>query len=456
VSAESLLLQNQPAIRLLIAAIEYLVHPDEIFYQVKLNYQYAAYLQQPHAEQFLTKGENGSYFFEEKIPALHRNKVSSLSTVAINELVFLLLQFLSLDQQTDNYLLRFQDVVFNYVQQYSTSPREFLTYWEEQKESVSIIPPEGIDAVKIYTIHKSKGLQFPVVIVPYAAWKMTPKPDTMVWVKSDEAPFQHLNVFPVEMTKKVEQSLFREAYLQEVEMNYIDNVNLLYVAFTRAEEQLYILSEAEKSAKNEAIPQSVSKLLYAILPDLQLKDSVAENNRFEYGKIVQVKGKEEDAIPLLPLQPVLLHNFRKEIALAKPKTYNEAQEKGNILHEILSKIKQPEQLYKAVATTTTEEVHWYTQAAKNVIALFQQQGWFDLKWQHLNERNMVYKGELLRADRILLSEDTCVIVDYKTGVKEQTHQQQLKKYKVAYSALLQRPVNAYLLYTDTLEIQEVN
>lgn len=100
--------------------------------------------------------------------------------------------------------------------------------------------------MKIYTIHKSKGLQFPVVILPYADWSMKPKSDSTIWVRCDEPPFNELNVFPVEMAKKLENSLFEDDYRKEIEWSYMDNINLLYVAFTRAEEQLYVLSAAKK------------------------------------------------------------------------------------------------------------------------------------------------------------------------------------------------------------------
>ncbi len=456
VSAESLLLQNKISVKLLIAAIEYVLNAQEDFYRVKLNYLYARFLQKENAEEYLSKQNRETYFFEKQVSLLDRKNVEKLSSVAVNELVFLLMNALSLDIQTDNYLLRFQDVIFKYVQSFSTSTNEFLEYWNEQKHKLSIIPPEGMNAVKIYTIHKSKGLQFPVVIVPYANWSMKPKSDSTIWIKSEEPPFNQLNVFPAEMTKKMENSLFEKDYQKEIELNYIDNINLLYVAFTRAEEQLYILSAAEKTPKDETFPQNVSRLLTAIIPKLNLKDSVSDINEFSFGNATTIASNEDEAMAVVILKPTLFHNFKTKIPLATKKEYNEAQIKGNVLHNVLSKINHPSQLQKAIATTVIDEIELYTNASQKVIDFFIKKEWFGENWQQINERSLYYKNEILRADRILLCDNECIIIDYKTGAKENTHEQQLKIYKEAYSTFFPHKISAYLLYTDTLELKEIN
>lgn len=456
VSAESLLLQHQASVKLLIAALQYIQHPGEVFYLVKFNYQAALFYKEENPEGFLAKTAEDVYFFERKMPELSRDRLREWTSVAVHELVFRIMNVLSLDVEADTYLLRFQDVVFNYVQKYSASVRDFLEYWDEQQHKLSIIPPEGMNAVKIYTIHKSKGLQFPVVILPYADWSMKPKSDSTIWVRCDEPPFNELNVFPVEMAKKLENSLFEDDYRKEIEWSYMDNINLLYVAFTRAEEQLYVLSAAKKEKDKDDLPQDVSRLLTQIISGLDLPGSKMEEGVFTYGKKNTTPADAEEAMPVLPLMPVAFHDFKKSIPLVAKKVFNDAQEKGNRLHEILSKIDRPEQLSKAILTTVTNDLEFYHTAAQRVVDVFVRLRWFDERWRQINERGIYYKGELLRADRILLSEAECIIIDYKTGAKDKEHVKQLVKYKEAYSMLFAQKISAYLLYTDTLELKEVN
>jgi len=456
VSAESLLLQNQLSIKLLIAALEYVTHVKEDFYAVKLNYLYARFLHQENIENYLVKKKEQHYFFEDKISFLRKENIDNLSSVAVNELLFLLIKELQLDLQSDSYLWRFQDIVLKFSQTKSTDVIDFLSFWNEQKHKLSIIPPDGINAVKIYTIHKSKGLQFPIVILPYCSWSMKPKPDATIWLKNNESPFDKLNAFPAEMTKRMDNSLFFDEYNKEMEANFIDNINLLYVAFTRPEEKLYILSSAETSSKTEPLPQNVSKLLYNIVPQINLEEATHTVNEFSYGNINTITEIEEELVQTINVVSADYKNFKENTQLHRERIFNEEQVKGNILHDILSKINQPDQLRKAVITTTNEDVEAYTLAAQKVMKIFEEKHWFDKKWQHINERNLYFNNKLLRADKILLSDDECIILDYKTGAKETAHIKKMNEYISSYSSLHAQKISAYLIYIENVELVQIH
>jgi ATP-dependent helicase/nuclease subunit A len=458
VSAESLLLQHQQSIKLLIAAMQYIAYPEEDFYAVKLNYLFAGFTGKEHAEQYLAKHAAEYYFFEEQISFLQRKNAQKLSAVSVLELVFLLMKELGLDIQTDSYLWRFQDIVLQHGRQQINSLVDFLEYWEANKSKLSILPPEGMDAVQIYTIHKSKGLQFPVVILPYADWSMKPKPTSSIWVKSNEPPFDELKAFPVEMNKKMESSLFASFYQKEVEATYMDNINLLYVACTRPEEQLYILSDIQKENKSDELPANVSELLKNILSGLTLENSTCTDDEFIFGKRSEAPTSSETQKGVKSIAPGFIHNFKANLPLSGSEEHNEAQVKGNMLHTILSKVHRPDQWHKAVASTALnqKEVAIYSTAVKKVIDFFEQQQWYDASWQHLSEQSVWFKQNELRPDKVLLKEDQCIIIDYKTGAKEKKHTAQVKEYMAAYATILQRPVSGFLLYIDTLELQAVN
>ena len=458
VSAESLLLQNKLSIKLLIAALEYILHSNENFYAVKLNYLYAQFLEKDYIESYLVKPKNNTYFFEQQLPFFIKENVLKLTSMAMNELVFLLIQQFGLDAQTDNYILRFQDVVMQHAQNATNSIVDFLDFWNEQKNKISILPPDGIDAVKIYSIHKSKGLQFPIVIIPFCDWKMSPKTRSLIWLQNNEKPFDVLKTFPVEFSQEMENSLFELDYKKEIEATYIDNINLLYVAFTRAETQLYILSSIEKEDKKEALPQNTSRLLTNIIPTLNLKNAEINTNEFIFGKKVSKIVKEEKKIELKNIELVTIQDFKQKINLKHKIQYNDAQAKGTTLHTILANINQPNQLEKAINTAilTEIEIPFYTEKTKNIISLFKQNNWFDAKWQHFNERELLYNKENLRADKILLSDDVCIVIDYKTGAKEKNHITQLQEYMNVCTTTLQQKIQGYLLYVDTMELVEIN
>ena len=458
VSAESLLLQNKLSIKLLIAALEYILHSNENFYAVKLNYLYAQFLEKDYIESYLVKPKNNTYFFEQQLPFFIKENVLKLTSMAMNELVFLLIQQFGLDAQTDNYILRFQDVVMQHAQNATNSIVDFLDFWNEQKNKISILPPDGIDAVKIYSIHKSKGLQFPIVIIPFCDWKMSPKTRSLIWLQNNEKPFDVLKTFPVEFSQEMENSLFELDYKKEIEATYIDNINLLYVAFTRAETQLYILSSIEKEDKKEALPQNTSRLLTNIIPTLNLKNAEINTNEFIFGKKVSKIVKEEKKIELKNIELVTIQDFKQKINLKHKIQYNDAQAKGTTLHTILANINQPNQLEKAINTAilTEIEIPFYTEKTKNIISLFKQNNWFDAKWHHFNERELLYNKENLRADKILLSDDVCIVIDYKTGAKEKNHITQLQEYMNVCTTTLQQKIQGYLLYVDTMELVEIN
>ncbi len=455
-SAESLLLNGQANIALLLSALTYILHSDEDFYVIQFNYLLAQYLQKPSLENYLQK-QNKQYFFENEFPLFQRKNTSTLRSISINELVFQVAQALQFDTQLDEYLLRFQDVAHQFAQQRSTSLSDFINYWNENEDKLSILPPEGIDAVNIMTIHKSKGLQFPIVIMPYANQELKPKSESLIWINSDEKPFNKLNAFPVNLTSKTKDSLFEAEYLKEFSATYLDNINILYVAFTRAEEQLYVLADASKSDSKDKspLPNFMNKLIHKVVQSMHLENAQFEANCFTYGTVNTNKQAPEEINTTAYLSPQHFTDFKTKVPLAITTSYNEAQEKGTKMHEVLAKIKQKNQWKNAIASTVTDDDGYYAQQTQLVLQFFEKQQWFDEKWQHINERSFTFNGEFMRADKILLSADSCIIIDYKTGAKENTHIHQLQNYKAAYATFVPQKVSAFLLYIDTLELQEI-
>ncbi|WP_159467528.1 exodeoxyribonuclease V subunit beta [Dyadobacter sp. 3J3] len=190
------------------------------------------------------------------------------------------------ENKTENeYLFRFLDVVLEFGTRKSNHLGDFLTYWDTSKHKLSITIPADTDALRITTIHKSKGLEYPVVIVPYANWKVTPNAKLdRLWIDLDEVPYEELvltekgnELFPVtkklrsslvSVVKDLDNTLVSDQYQEEKTRTMVENLNLLYVAFTRPIQRLYILAKREKNLKQS---QQVSSWLHDYLsqPDSQ-------------------------------------------------------------------------------------------------------------------------------------------------------------------------------------------
>lgn len=167
--------------------------------------------------------------------------------------------------KTENeYLFRFLDVVLEFGTRKSNHLGDFLQYWETSKHKLSITIPADTDALRITTIHKSKGLEYPVVIIPYANWKVTPDAKLgKMWVDMEYIDYGELTfsektneLFPihkklktsqVSVVKDLDETLVAEQYQNEKTRTLVENLNLLYVAFTRPIQKLYVLAKREKN-----------------------------------------------------------------------------------------------------------------------------------------------------------------------------------------------------------------
>jgi ATP-dependent exoDNAse (exonuclease V) beta subunit len=182
--------------------------------------------------------------------------------VSVFELTELLMQQFGLFKQQleSEYLFRFLDVVLEFGNRKSNHLGDFLNYWESAKYKFSITVPDGTDAIRITTIHKSKGLEYPVVLIPYAQWKVTPNARLdRLWVDMDDIDYEEIKIQDkphythpklrssmVSVVKELENTVVGEQYREERMRTLIENLNLLYVAFTRPVQRLYVLAKRER------------------------------------------------------------------------------------------------------------------------------------------------------------------------------------------------------------------
>ena len=158
------------------------------------------------------------------------------------------------------YLNAFQDLVMNFSSGKSADIESFIGWWETTGMKKSIALPANQDAARILTIHKAKGLEFKVVILPFLSWSLDHgfSKQPVLWVKPGSPPFNELGLVPVRYRKALADTIFADDYINEKYSAYIDNINLLYVAMTRARDAIYgFVPESPENPK--LLPESLRK-----------------------------------------------------------------------------------------------------------------------------------------------------------------------------------------------------
>ena len=148
---------------------------------------------------------------------------------------------LSRIEKQDAYLFSFFDAVSNYLQENSSELTAFITYWEE-KLCYKTIPSGEIEGIRILSIHKSKGLEFHTVLLPFCDWKLENEKASYIWCSPQEVPFNELQLLPISYGTNMNESIYQPDYLKEKLQLWVDSLNLLYVAFTRPKCNLVVLS----------------------------------------------------------------------------------------------------------------------------------------------------------------------------------------------------------------------
>jgi len=463
ISSESLLLTQSQQVNFLIAWIQYLADSSDVIPKV-------------HIIQYLTDKGVVSNIDMEKLftPGNHPDaaKFNELLTkhflfADFNQLknleIFGLTQFLifhfKLDVFNDSYLRFFQDFVMEFVKDHRGGLPEFLEWWEEKSRKASVIIPEGIDAVRIMTIHKAKGLQFPAVIYPFADEQVRPT-RKYVWVPVEEKIASPLKIAYLPMQKTLSETIYNGVYEDEMSRSLVDLVNVLYVALTRPEERLYVLvgDFPEKTEGTLSVSKLLSRFFMTEGKWEKEKDSYQYGNRWQRSapkSSANKPGMVEETISRRPVMNMLLrHHAPKAWDMEEPE---KNREWGNLVHLAMSKISQEEDVKPVLQELLEEGVissGQYTELADlmNVIMKDPEiKRFFGPAIDFRNEPEIITAdGYLYRPDRVVMSQDGATIIDYKTGRQRDSHRDQLLTYVDLISEMKYEIEGAYLLYLNTI------
>ena len=389
-----------------------------------------------------------------------------------------------------DYLFRFLDVVLEFNTKRGSHLADFLDYWETQKEKISISAPSDPNAITVQTIHRSKGLEYPVVIIPYADWDFVPnaKRDSM-WVNLDKSEELGIGGFGtkdaesgemIEHTEtkwlqtgsvQVKETLLQTTesvalqYKEERERVFVENLNLLYVAFTRPTKKLYVLAKEENFAKIKS-PRKVSYWLYQYL------ESTPEPAIGSLETLAQLAPRTPHATlqaPTFYVPQIISTDRSRELRLRRlanrifdVETFEKKRDHGNKVHRALSMVRTPEDVPSALVRLQTEGIIDNIEAEdirKSLDKILQHpdlQGLFEMESNVINEREILTPdGNIHRPDRVVHLNDRVVIVDYKTGIPLESHTIQIKRYAKLFYEMGYPRVESLLVYIERNEVIRV-
>lgn len=472
VSSESLRIDSASSVNLLTAALTYLLNPEDAIARAQLAYEYSRHhgAERPMADVFAV---SNTVIFENNLPAAFTGQKISLRKLSLFELTETLIEIFALGNSRGElpYLLAFQDLVLDFVNRERNDLRAFLDWWEDNKQKKSIVAPMGAEAMQLFTLHKAKGLQFKYVIIPFCSWGLDHDgfKSPNLWVKSPAPVFKDIGYLPMKYSPALKESLFAAAYAAEHSKIYLDNINLLYVAMTRAENGLIVFAPDSKVRVHK---NSVARLLYEGIKGSEelAKHWNASSQRWRSGEIAVSLEQEDGNRNTTSLEKYNTSPWRAKLVVKKTApglaTPEDDQQRQKInygihLHAAFSKITYADDISPAInkmaseGTISVGEKELLERSIHTLMENPQVANWFSPGWEVRNEAHTLLPGGIAyRIDRLLLKDKQAVVIDYKTGSPKKEDQKQIGEYcltlnQMGYSS------EGYLLYLTHGEVVSV-
>ncbi len=452
ISNEGLLLRTSEKVHTIIAILGYLQNEtDEISKVVIAEYLCRYGLINENIHQIHLKIKSSEGF----ISVLERAQIyinpSLLLQEPLYELVEQIIRLFNFKQ--DIYLDFFLDLILSFSEKKGSSITDFLDWWENSSDKEAVVMPEGANAVQIMTIHKSKGLAFDVVMIPFN-WEDR-KRTSDIWVDTSKYFNKQLPLALIGGGSQLELSFFKNEYQIEKEMSLLDSLNKLYVAMTRAKDRLYILSKyLPNNLKNYERKGNLNSFLFKFHNSFPFTSGNSEM-MYESNKDVKnifkiTNRKKVDWKELISLKHTAEEIWDTETAKTK-------RDWGKLLHLVLSKISYYNQkddvidkMYK-LGDFTNEDYQKLKHDVTYLLNHDEIKPFFTNDWEVKNEQEILMSnGKTYIPDRLLFSRvnDKVVVIDYKTGVELENHKHQITDYANALMLMGKSDVDRVLIYTS--------
>lgn len=459
-STEALKLNNSREVRFLVSALRFALHPERQFERFEfLQFFFLVKNADPSAHDLqavcsLPPAEFRAYF---RVFSVDLEGMDGLDPYQLAE--FFTAKFGLLKNSTE-YILTFLDHTLDYATRRSKSLADFLQNWEIRKDKLAI-PAKASNAITINTIHKAKGLEYPVVILPFINWETTPHTGSQIWLGLEEVNYPELESAsgrigsaPFPYTRDFE---FAAGILQrERDLIYIENLNMLYVALTRAVDRQYLWIWGRQTQKGLNI-EYIGQLLQQFL--LNRSDFQPDRQLYEFGYKTPAVHKEEKAPPP-SLEIRLPEPFKEKPGLKIKWTAPEERvREGNLIHLAFERIQKADDLEPVLQSLQNEGLlpqdlaEAVSQKIRSVLLHPELAPLFGKDAVVKNEADILSShSHTRRPDRVVFLNGRVYILDYKTGKKRTAHEKQLRDYARLLLQMGYPAVHLFLVYLDPLEV----
>lgn len=478
VSSETLLINNSPEVKFINHVLGLLIQPknNEIKIEV-LNYLTTLFQIEDKHEFFINHiNLNIRQLFKSlEVFNIYLNS-DDLLELPIYDLAETIIRSFSLVNTSNAYIQFYLDVVLDFSQKKGSDISAFLEYFNKKKESLSIISPKGQNAVQIMTIHKSKGLEFPVVIFPFADLDIYRELDPKEWLTVNEQKYHGFKYALLNYSKDFEHysDQGKRVFNSHQSEQELDNINLLYVTLTRAIEQLYIISKKDLSSKGEVHEKRFSGMFINYLKHIGVWNDSQQT--YQFGTPI-TSGIEKSRLTDSEINKTLIQqefiSTAKELHNIKLVTKSgflwdthqkDAIEKGNLIHSMMAEIKTKDDIefvindFIKASMISAEQASELKHTIMETIQHPKLVNYFSSTNTVYNERDIISKnGQILRPDRVVINADNeAVIIDYKTGVEDKKHEQQLQTYQDVLADMKISVKKKILVYlNEEIKVKEV-
>ncbi|XZF13310.1 UvrD-helicase domain-containing protein [Chitinophagaceae bacterium MMS25-I14] len=473
ISSDALLIGNAPSVKLLLTALLVLAYEHNPVAKAQLIQQFALHKGFDINDDRLYRKADQKEIGKAMLPETFTARFRYWQTLTVTDLIPQLTDIFELheDESQQAYLLAFSDLVLEFAANGNTSIQAFLDWWHEDGYRKALQSASGANAIELMTIHRSKGLAFDIVLMPYCYWELNDMTDHL-WCDTSMLGDGSISVVPVNTKKEMAQSIFAYDYYEEKLFAWMDALNLLYVAFTRAREALWIWAPQNK--KTEEIKHTGDMMLRAVRAEGTLPDQIVpvqeyyrpEENLFLYGDFETQKtsdelNKDDDFRILRSSGERLINELRENTSDDEGltlgiTTLSDIQRSGILTHQVLASIRTVEDVDPVMhrmileGRMRHEELEGIKIMVGKITTHEQTQDWFSGRYKAINEKNILLPGGAMRRpDKVLVSETETILVDFKFSRKrEQQHARQLLEYTALLEQMGYRNIQSYIWYSE--------